>query len=78
MYYRLYFMNCGSGHIDRIEEIEAADDVEAVRTAAGRDAGDQPLELWQERRKVKRFEVGTARLKVDSVCEHATRASERV
>ena len=67
MYYRLYFMNRGSGHIDRVEEIEAADDVEAVRIAAGRDTGNQPVELWQEHRKVKRFEVGASTVEAQSV-----------
>lgn len=59
MYYRLYFMSCASGHIERFEEFEAADDVEAVRVAR-RQPGQQPLELWQEHRKVKRFEVASA------------------
>lgn len=55
-YYRLYFMSRGSGHIERYEDFEAADDLMAVR--AGRAvAGVQPLELWCEHRKVQRFEV---------------------
>ncbi len=55
-FYRLYFMSRGSGHIERFEEIEAADDVEAVRIAR-KQAGQQPLELWCRHRKVKRFEA---------------------
>ncbi len=55
-YYRLYFMSRGSGHIERFEEIEAADDVAAVRIAR-KQAGQQPLELWCHSRKVTRFEA---------------------
>ena len=55
-YYRLYFMSRASGHIERFEEIEAADDVAAVRVAREQ-AGRQPLELWCHGRKVKRFEA---------------------
>ncbi|MDP9414958.1 MAG: hypothetical protein M3Q08_12935 [Pseudomonadota bacterium] len=55
-YYRLYVMNRSSGHIESFDEIEAADDAEAVRLAA-RQAGTQPLELWCRNRKVRRFET---------------------
>jgi hypothetical protein len=55
-YYRLYFMCRASGHIERFEEIEAVDDLAAVRTAREQ-AGRQPLELWCQSRKVKRFET---------------------
>ncbi len=55
-YYRLYVMNRSSGHIESFDEIEAADDAEAVRLA-GRQAGTQPLELWCRNRKVRRFET---------------------
>ena len=55
-YYRLYFMGRRSGHIERFEEIEAADDVAAVRIAR-KQAGHQPLELWCQARKVKRFDT---------------------
>ncbi len=54
-YYRLYTMNRSSGHIESFDEIEAADDAEAVRLAAGH-VGAQPLELWCRNRKVRRFE----------------------
>ena len=55
-YYRLYFIGRTSGHIERFEEIEAADDVAAVRIARNH-AGHQPLELWCRSRKVKRFDA---------------------
>ncbi len=57
-YYRLYFMSRASGHIERFEEIEAADDVAAVRIAREQ-AGQQPLELWCHGRKLKRFEAAS-------------------
>ena len=54
-HYRLYFLNPHSGHIDWAEEIEAADDVEAVAIVRDvpRKAG---IELWQEGRRVLRLE----------------------
>jgi hypothetical protein len=42
------------GRFVGFEEIEAVDDVEAVRLAAGHE-GPQPLELWCGKRKVKSF-----------------------
>ena len=61
-YYRLYMMSVGTGRIEAVQEIEALDDVEAVRIAAA-EAGAQPLELWCRNRKVKRFEVEAEVLK---------------
>ena len=54
MYYRLYRLSGVDDHFVAFEEIEANDDVEAVRIAAQR-AGDHPHELWCRQRKVKRF-----------------------
>ena len=60
-YYRLYFLHRFSGHIVRFAEFEAPDDGAALALAAEHE-GDQPLELWCEHRKVKRFEeVGDRR-----------------
>ena len=53
-YYRLYMLGTVDGRFVGIEEIEAADDVEAVRLAE-QHAGPQPLELWCGKRKVKSF-----------------------
>ena len=53
-YYRLYLLDGATGRFVGFEEIEAADDVEAVR-AAERHEGPQPLELWCGKRKVKSF-----------------------
>jgi hypothetical protein len=54
-YYRLYHLNRLSGHIDRVDEIDASDDVKAVAIAKERER-DTAVELWQERRKVLRLE----------------------
>ncbi len=57
-YYRLYFMDPRSGHISAFESIDAADDADAI-AAAEKHVGWQPLELWCERRKDRRFEAVT-------------------
>lgn len=53
-YYRLYLLNDPDGRFIGFEEIDAADDVEAVRLAE-RHLGPQPLELWCGKRKVRAF-----------------------
>lgn len=58
-YYRLYFMNAGTGHIDRFAEFEAPTD-EAAEGLAAEHEGEQPLELWCLNRKVRRFEPAPA------------------
>jgi hypothetical protein len=55
LYYRLYFMDRFSGHIDQVREFEAEDDGGALATAEGWATG-QPMELWNRRRKLKRWE----------------------
>jgi hypothetical protein len=57
-YYRLYHLNRSSGHIDRAEEIDAADDVRAIAIVRDREC-DTAVELWQEGRKVLRLEGST-------------------
>ena len=54
-YYRLYFFDRFSGHIDHFREFEAADDAAAVAQAADWRELDA-MELWSGRRKVKRWE----------------------
>ena len=55
-YYRLYFFNRFSGHIDHFREFEAADDAAAVRQSADwREL--EAMELWRGRRKVRRWEA---------------------
>ncbi len=51
-YYRLYLLSGAEGHFVGIKEIEAADDVEAVRLAHDH-VGPHPLELWCGKRRVK-------------------------
>ena len=53
-YYRLYKMSNPTGRFVGFEEIDAEDDLEAIR-AAKRRLGSQPLELWCGTRKVKSF-----------------------
>ena len=56
-WYRLYFLNSKSDRIERLAELAAADDDEAIRLAAGQHGSD-PMELWCEGRKICRFESG--------------------
>ena len=51
--YRLCYINPRTGQVDREREIEACDDVDAVRSA--RDADHRPLEVWCESRRVRNF-----------------------
>ena len=55
LYYRLYFMDRFSGHIDHYREFEAADDEGAVAIAEGwRESG--PMELWNLERKLRHWD----------------------
>ena len=53
--YTLYHLNRSSGHIDRVEEIDAADDVRATMIARAAER-DSAAELWHEGRKILRLE----------------------
>ncbi len=53
-YYRLLFMKSYEGPIMGAKEIAARDDVDAVRIAREH-VCEQTLELWCDKRKVKRF-----------------------
>ncbi len=53
-YYRLYLLANPDGRFVGFEEIEAGDDVEAVRIAQ-RYCGKHALELWCGPRKIKSF-----------------------
>jgi len=55
-YYRLYHLDPHTGHIDRAEELFAADDVAAIHDLQQRN-GTRPLELWQQGRKVVRLDA---------------------
>ena len=52
--YRLYFMTCTGGHIDRFEAIEADSDAGAIESAKLY-RGSYPLELYQRDRRVEVF-----------------------
>ena len=56
-YFRLYFMDRFSGHIDHFREFEAEDDSVAIVIAEGWRDG-QPMELWNRQRKLKRWDEG--------------------
>lgn len=58
-YYRLYLLAEPGGKFVGFEEIEATDDVEAVRLAESH-AGAQALELWCGKRKVRSFPAETS------------------
>ena len=57
-YYRLYLLDGPKGRFVGFEEIEAADDVEAVRIAEAL-PHRQARELWCGKRKVKNFAART-------------------
>jgi hypothetical protein len=54
-YYRLYFIDAFSGHIEHFREFEAVDDVAAISVAEGW-REDRPMELWNRERKLKRWD----------------------
>lgn len=54
LYYRLYYFDRFSGHIDHFREFEAADDGAAI-TQAEQWATGGPMELWNRERRLKRW-----------------------
>lgn len=54
VYYRLYLLAEPNGKFVGFEEIEAADDIEAISVAEAH-VGPQALELWCGKRKVRSF-----------------------
>lgn len=54
-YYRLYFMDRLSGHIDHFREFEAEDD-EAALVMAERWREGGAMELWNRSRKLKHWD----------------------
>ena len=53
-YYRLYFMDRFTGHIDHFREFEAEDEGSARTIAAGW-REDRPMALWNRQRKLKQW-----------------------
>ena len=56
LYYRLYFMDRASGHIDHFREFEADDDAAAMAIAEASRTG-QPMELWNRHRKLRHWDA---------------------
>jgi len=54
LYYRLYFFDRFSGHIDHFREFEAESDDAAVGLADGWVDG-RPMELWNRDRRLKKW-----------------------
>ena len=54
-YYRLYFMDRFSGHIDHFREFEAETDDDALRIAESW-REDRQMELWNRQRKLQRWD----------------------
>ena len=55
-YYRLYFLDRFTGHIEHFREFEAEDDDAALATAEDwRES--QPMELWNRQRKLKHWDA---------------------
>lgn len=55
LYYRLYYFDRFSGHIDHFREFEAEDDAAAL-ALADRWTDGRPMELWNRERRLKRWE----------------------
>jgi hypothetical protein len=56
LYYRLYYFDGFSGHIDHFREFEAADDESAIGLAE-RWGDGRRMELWNRERRLRRWEA---------------------
>ena len=56
LYYRLYYFDRFSGHIDHFREFEAEDDAAATTIAEQWRTG-APMELWNRERRLERWET---------------------
>ena len=54
-YYRLYFMDGFSGHIEHFREFEAEDDNSALAIAEEW-REERPMELWNRERKLRHWD----------------------
>jgi hypothetical protein len=54
-YFRLYYFDRFSGHIDHFREFDAEDDAAAVALAE-RWSDGRPMELWNRERRLKQWE----------------------
>ena len=55
LYYRLYYFDRFSGHIDHFREFEAENDAAAL-VLAERWSNGRPMELWNRERRLKRWD----------------------
>ncbi|HEY4070618.1 MAG TPA: hypothetical protein VGM04_03565 [Sphingomicrobium sp.] len=55
LYYRLYYFDRFSGHINHFREFEADDDAAAIALAEQWDGGG-PMELWNRERRLKHWD----------------------
>jgi hypothetical protein len=55
LYYRLYYFDGFSGHIDHFREFEAEGDAAAIMLAEGWSDG-RSMELWNRQRRLKRWD----------------------
>lgn len=55
-HYRLYHLDPHTGHINKAEDVFAADDVAAIHDLQLQQC-DHPRELWQQKRKVARLDA---------------------
>ena len=55
-YYRLYYFDGFSGHIDHFREFEAQDDAAAILLAE-RWSDGRAMELWNRERRLKQWET---------------------
>lgn len=53
-YYRLYFLEAFSGHIDHVREFEATGDDAAIAQCEAWREGS-PMELWARSRKIRHW-----------------------
>jgi hypothetical protein len=54
-YFRLYYFDRFSGHIDHFREFDAEDDQSAIAVAERWNDG-RPMELWNRERRLKQWE----------------------
>lgn len=59
LYFRLYYFDPHSGHIDHFREFEAEDDASALAIAEAW-ANGCCMELWNRDRRLKRWDVAGA------------------
>jgi len=55
LYYRLYYFDRFSGHIDHFREFEAESDSAAIELSE-RWSDGRPMELWNRERRLQRWE----------------------